>query len=425
MPSPPFFHCVRFSSGYNAEAMSLAQAIRSRIDHDTRGIRPHYERYSLLAIPATIRQLFGIEHPGSVAEECALLPSQRVVCMVVDGLGYLKLSELLESGQLAFGRRTGDATLVPLTSVFPPTTTTALTSLSTGLSPSGHGVLGYTMFLQDPGAVINMIHLAAPGAASGTLAKLGLTPEQLLPGPTLYQQLADIDVPTTLFLPKFIVGSQLSEVLYRGVDRTVPFLSLSDLFMHLRSSLQRPGRRFLSVYWPTTDSLAHTYGPESTAFASEVRSFFRLLEEEFLAQAHDVTVLITADHGFQSFDPASDVVSCTDHPELRRGLLFPPVGEARAASLFLRRGHEQEVAGFLRNQFSDAFEVLTTEQALERGLWGDTPPHPEVAARLGDLLVLARGSKSLMWPKEPVKMRGMHGGITPQELLVPLMALSV
>lgn len=425
MPSPPFSHCVHFSSGYNAEAMSLAQAIRSRIDDDTGGNRPHYERYSLLAVPSTITQLLGMTHSGSVADECSLMPSQRVVCIVVDGLGYLRLSELLESGQLAFGQRSREATLIPITSVFPPTTTTALTSLSTGLSPSVHGVLGYTMFLQDPGAVINMIHLAAPGAAPGTLAKLGLKPEHLLPVPTLYQQLAEGGIPTTLFLPKFIVGSQLSEVLYRGIDRTVPFLALSDLFMHLRSALERPGRRFMSVYWPTPDSLAHTYGPESAAFASEIRQFFRLLEDEFLAHVEDVTVLITADHGFQSFDPSSDVVSCTEHPELHRGLLFPPVGEARAASLFLRRGHEQNVTRFLQDRFAEAFEVLTIEEAVERQLWGATPPHPEVAARLGDLLVLARGSKGLMWPKETVKLRGMHGGITPQELLVPLMALSV
>ncbi len=405
--------------------MTLTQAVYSLIESETQGTRPHYERYSLLAVPPTVEQLLGLNPLGGLADELNLTPKGRVVLIIVDGLGYLKLRRLLDNGALSFGARTSTATLIPLTSVFPPTTTTALTSLSTGASPAVHGVLGYTVFMQDPGAVVNMIHLSPPGAASGALTKLGIKPEAMLPILTAYQRLAAVGVPTTLFLPKRIADSGLSELLYQGVEKTVSFLALSDLFMQVRQALGQPGQRLLSVYWPTTDSIAHLYGPDSPAFASEVRHFFGALEQEFLSQVQDVTVLITADHGFQPFDPRQDVVSCPDHSALRESLLVPPVGEARASSLFVRRGCETQVKDFFRENYRDEFEVLTTEEALERRLWGSETPQPEVRARLGDLLVLSRGRKGLMWPRETVQLRGMHGGMTREELFVPLLTVGL
>ncbi len=405
--------------------MSLTQAAYTRIQEETDGKRPHYERYSLLAVPSTVEELLGLHAPGGLTGELGLTPKGRVLCIIVDGMGYLKLRELLESGEVTLGPRTATGTLLPLTSVFPPTTTTALTSLSTGVSPAVHGVLGYTVFLQDPGAVVNMIHLSPPGAHSGALAKLGVKPEGMLPVHTTYQRLAAQGTSTTLFLPKRIANSGLSELLYQGVENKTAFFSLSDLFMHLRRALREPGRRLLSVYWPNTDTISHEYGPHSSAFAAEARHFFRTVEEELLSRVEDVTVLITADHGFQPFDPQQDMVSCPDHPELRESLLLPPVGEARAATLFVRRGHEAQVNDFFRERFPEEFEVLSTEQALQRKLWGAESPSFEVQARLGDLLVLSRGRKGLMWPKETVSMRGMHGGMTPEELLVPLLALEL
>ncbi len=405
--------------------MSLTQAIYSRIQQETNAQRPHYERYSLLAVPRTMEQLAGLDAPEGLADELGLPRKGRVVLFIVDGLGYHKLQSLLENKELSFCSRISSSTLIPLTSVFPPTTTTALTSLATGASPATHGVLGYTMFLQDPGSVVNMIHLAPPGAQSGALSKIGVSPASMLPVQTVYQRMAASGVPATLLLPKYIANSGLSELLYQGVEETVPFLSLSDLFMHLRGLLQRSGRRVLTVYYPTPDSIAHQYGPNCSAFAAETRQFFHLLENELLCNVDDVTVLITADHGFQPFSPAEDVVSCGTHPELRDSLLVPPVGEARAASLFIRRGSEDRLTEFFHRQLPGEFEVLPVDQALKRKLWGKEQPPPHIRARMGDLLVLSRGRKALMWPKEPVTMRGMHGGVTQEEMLVPFMSIDL
>ncbi len=403
--------------------MSLAQAILETIRRDTEGRRPHYERYSLLAVPNTVEQLFGLDVPSGLQDELQLPRSERVVVIVIDGLGYHKLEDLMAGGNVQLGTLE-QGTRIPITSVFPPTTTTALTSLSTGACALSHGILGYTMLLPEFGTLANMILLAAPGAPAGSLAELGLSPDHLLPVSTLYERLAAVGVPSTLFLPRHIADSGLSKILYRGIDRTVPYYSMSDLCMLVRRALERRGKQFLSVYWPMTDTLAHAYGPESEAFHTEIAQFFSALDRDVLTDARDTTFLVTADHGFCAFDPAVDIASCSDHPQLRQGLLLPPAGEARAATLFLRRGYEEGVRAFFERAYPEAFTVLSTEEALAMGLWGPERPSDAVLTRLGDLLVLARGRKVLMWPRREVKLRGMHGGLLPEELHVPLIAVS-
>lgn len=162
---------------------------------ETEGLRPHYERYSLLSVPETIQGLFGLEGKG-LEKELGLPEVDRVVSFVVDGLGYHKLESLREAGLVDLSPFIDGGVYIPLTSVFPPTTTTALASIASGLSPIVHGIVGYKLFLQDPGAVVNMIKLAAPGAADNSLEKVGIKPEKLLPFPTLYQRLANAGVPT-------------------------------------------------------------------------------------------------------------------------------------------------------------------------------------------------------------------------------------
>ncbi|MCX7750806.1 MAG: alkaline phosphatase family protein [Candidatus Bipolaricaulota bacterium] len=402
--------------------MTQAQHVLNTILNDTDGARPHYERYSLLAVPATIEACFGLPPSGpSLVEELGLRPAELVVSVVVDGLGYQALESLRAQGKVDLGPFRGGAYL-PLTSVFPSTTTAALATLSTGATPIVHGVLGYKLFRPEVGSVVDMIRLATPGGRENGLEKLGLPPEGLLPCPTLYSRLGAAGVGTTLLLPKFLADSGLSRVLYQGVGRTVPYLSASDLLMHIGDAVQGPRPLFLSVYWPTTDSLGHLYGPRSPAFELEVAHVFEVLQRMAELLPPGATLLVTADHGFYEADPVRDMVNCAVQPALRDGLLLPPVGDPRAAYLFLRRGGEAEVLAFFARFFPEEFAVLSVEEALGRRLWGLEDPRPEVRALLGDYLVLSRKRKFLLWPTEEFKLRGLHGSLTPEELYVPLLA---
>ena len=68
----------------------------------------------------------------------------QVVLLVLDGFGW---EQLLERPQLAPTVRT--LTGGPITSVVPTTTATALTSITTGLTPAEHGVVGYRVHVGE------------------------------------------------------------------------------------------------------------------------------------------------------------------------------------------------------------------------------------------------------------------------------------
>jgi len=400
--------------------MGRTQEILEAIRKETGGLRPHYERYSLLAVADTILDIFGVPQGGrSLLGELGIKRADKVVSFILDGLGYLKLEELAEKGLVDLSRFD---IRIPLTSVFPPTTTTSLTSLSTGVSPVVHGILGYKLFLREVGAVVNMIKLSTPGAPDESIKNVGVELEKFVSVPTIYERLREKGVKSYLFLPKYIVNSGLSGILYRGVEEIVAFISLSDLFVLLKKALRLPGRVLLGVYWPVTDTLAHLYGPESEPFSLEVSWFFRAMEENFLGQGAGVPVLVTADHGFVEVDPQKDLIDVKASPELMGSIIFQPVGDLRAGYFFVREGRKEVVREYLERRYPGEFLVMETEAALESKIWGLEEPSEGVRARLGDLVALARGRKLFFWPEgEEFVLRGMHGGLTDRELLVPFL----
>lgn len=412
--------------GYNAGTMDLGQALWEKIHGETRGERPHYERYSIASVPHTIEELFGLRPPRpGLREELGLSQTQAVVSVILDGVGYKKLEILRAEGAVELGPFLEGGVYVPLTSVFPTTTTAALSTLSTGESPIVHGVLGYKLFRPELGSVVDMIKLSPPGGREDSLEKLGLSPEKILSVPTLYQRLSAYSIPTVLFLPKYIADSGLSKVLYQGISRTVPFLTAADLFMLLREALAETLRALFCVYWPSTDSLAHTYGPRAEAFSLELSHILSVLAKLIAEAPRDFVLLITADHGFYEADPERDMVNCAAQAALREALLLPPVGDPRAAYFFCKHGKEGLVERFFSEFFPEDFLVLPVEEGLRRKLWGLEEPKPSVRALLGDLVVISRRRKFVLWPTEEFKLRGLHGGLTADELFVPLIVRPV
>src|SRR5205807_9238713 len=89
------------------------------------------------------------------------------------------------------------------------------------------------------------------------------------------------------------------------------------------------------------------------------------------------------------------------------------------------RGRESAVREYFETR-TDRFLVLDTADAMARGLWGIGAMHPEALHRTGPLLALPQGSHRLYRAGAPARiltMQGIHGGLAPEEMLVPFVAL--
>ena len=76
----------------------------------------------------------------------------------------------------------------------------------------------------------------------------------------------------------------------------------------------------------------------------------------------------------------------------------------------------------MKEQLGHAFVTLTREQVLN-GLLGPGPVYEETVHRLGDLVGLARGNHYLARNEHQFEMRGRHGGLSAQEMLVPFIGV--
>ncbi len=385
---------------------------------------PDYGGHSICGIPNFIHTLF----EGQIDRAAAFAPllpdplPDKVLLLLLDGLGYLHLRDLLAAfPNLFLHRLIEEGTFIPLTSTFPSTTATALTSYNTGLTPQEHGMLGYELYLKETSAITNMIRLSLLGSPAGDSAlDAGIDEETFLSGPNLYDRLQHSHVNAHVLVSRHIADSGLSRLFYDKDVAVHPVVDLSDMLVLARQILARAeGKTFLNLYWGATDAIGHTRGPWTEAFTAELRSIDAALERELAGAVDDTLIIISADHGFMAMEE-SDYLVIGDYPELERNLLLPPVGDIRAAYLFVRNGKKEEVKRFITKNFGDTLLCLDSERALDAGLFGLGEIKPEVRNRIGDLIVISTGSEAIYHSqKESTKPKGMHGGLTPQEMLVP------
>lgn len=392
-------------------------------------IAPDYDGLCISRVAGWIRHLFGLPE-GEPAPD-GVFPAgafDRVALVIVDALGWEQVQA--HRGRVPAMERVLEAgVLGRLTSVLPSTTTAALTSLLSGLTPQEHGMLGYTCYLRELGCIAELIHFRTAWATGPAhLLPAGGDPRTLFPIRTLYEQLNDAGIQTRALMPKELVGSVLSRVQLAGATE-LPFYTAADLCCRLYDTVVRARRPlFVTAYWHGIDSIAHAYGPHSREEAAELGSFFSLFESEFLsrltpAMRRRTLVLLTSDHG-QILAPAEQAYRLDDHPELAGELLMPPAGDRRVAYLYPRAGGLERVRQVLALE-AERFCVLSSENALAAGLFGRGVPAAETPVRLGDLVCLARGGATLVPPQRgtPKVMRGRHGGATAGEMYVPLFVM--
>ena len=414
--------------------MIQADVVKERVNALTlpglppgKAVIPDYEGYSICAIPALIRSLFGEQTKGADVLVDALdaswaVPVEKVVLLLIDGIGFYHLLDLLERfPDLALHRLIERGTCIPLTSVFPATTATALTTLSTGLTPQEHGMVGYRLYLKEISAITNMVRLSFLGNSKGDSAiEAGIDLRTFLGAPTLYERLRRLGVETHVVLSRHIASSGLSSLLYDGNAQLHPVVTLSDMLVVTRQILRRgTARVFISLYWGATDAIAHKYGPWTEEFVAELRAVDAAISRELEGKTEEMLFIISSDHGFvQMAKP--DYRQVSDEPELARDLLLPPVGEPRASYLFVREGRKQAVINAIEDRFGGGLVCLDAGSALDAGLLGQGAIKPEVVDRIGDLLVVSTGRAAIHHPyKDAAMLKGMHGGLTAHEMLVP------
>jgi hypothetical protein len=414
-----------------------------------RPILPRYDGRSLLNVPASICAALGVPTTDLAPTlDAAVLPSAMLhgvdaaLLLVVDGLGSWQLDAAIMSGDaptlaaLVNRARHGaeDVAFASVTSVFPSSTVPALATLSTGLSPASHGLMGWTVYLEEFGEAAE---LARWGPATDRHSyqddALGRRdPAAFFGVRTLYQRLSSHGVRPMVVCPASLRGSGLSAMTLQGAEfagyhATSSIFALSDRLLGTRSVGER---LYLYAYWNTLDTVSHHHGPLGAEHREEIATLDFTLGRWLgrYRRRGDLLVLITADHGHVASNPARTV-----RLDREQGLLdelrAPPTGERRMVYLHARPGRVAAMRSCCAERLASVAECLDPGEALDRGLFGPGPASEAARRRVGDLILLARDDHQFVYPfsphREPTAFAGNHGALDRREMLVPLLALRV
>ena len=349
-----------------------------------------------------------------------------VVVLLVDGLGWIALRSSASHDPGSTAARWLPRAR-PLTSVFPTTTTVALTSLSTGAAPGQHGVVGHRVYLPRFDSVVEILRMSPLGVSSAeTLVGPDWSPSMVSGVPSIFRR----GVEAVAVSRDRYQGSGFTRLLYDGAA-FVAYATASDFALALRDLLDRPDPpTLIFAYWDDLDVAQHVRGPRPELVDLELDRIDALMT--FVAhhiepaRARQVRWVITSDHGQVPMAPDRQVVADQDG-ELLGHLLRPPSGDRRATFFAARPGHQAALREVLQARSVSGSRLLDMPEAVERGLFGPEPHHPELTERLGDYLLLtpSPGGVSYTVPggRRPGRpMRGAHGGLEAEELLVPMIS---
>ncbi|MDE0168847.1 MAG: alkaline phosphatase family protein [bacterium] len=357
---------------------------------------PSYDGVNLANLAAELEvRLTGRSPTQGLRPELAdLIPHTRnYLLLIIDGLGDQQLAHPA-AATLRQHRRAA------LTAPFPTTTSVGLSSVTTALAPMQHGVIGYTQWMPTLRTVVNMLEWVdmATGQA------IDLDPVGFHPSPNLPERLSAAGVRTMIFQPTELLDTPVSNMLCRGAERH----GYSSPFDIRPPALSSDGNRTLTVvYTAPVDTAAHAYRQRSQAYSTALSQTGQVWEHFRRSLPLDTTLIGSADHGHCDIPP--DRKMYLDE-NLANGLQW--WGDGR---LLMFRGPLEPVHGIARRTGA---QFVSAEQ-LRRWLGGG-PPHPALTEFPTAALLALPGT--VIFPQYlPSPYVGHHGGITPHELLIPLL----
>lgn len=328
----------------------------------------------------------------------ACAAAEQVVLLVLDGLGWEQLQERRHLATTMASMEGHD-----ILTVVPSTTSTALTSISTGMPPGEHGVIGYRMSIE--GDVLNVLRWSAAGRD----ARDAIPPEKIQPSEPFLGHRPAV-VTRAEFRQSGFTQAHLEGVRFSGYR--MPSTLVAETLR-----LVRAGESFVYTYYDGVDKVAHEYGL-GDHYDAEIVAVDRLVEYLINGLPSGAALVIISDHG--QVDVGDNVV------HLHRDLLphlANQSGEGRFRWLHARPGRTRELFEVATERHGDTGWVVTQEQMLDENWFG--PVVSEAArARLGDVALVAREPVAYLDPEDtgPFELIARHGSVTSAEMRVPLLA---
>ena len=297
---------------------------------------------------------------------------------------------------------------------FPSTTATSLATLTTGVMPGAHGMLGYTVQVpRSGGRLLNALKWDER-----------VDPENWQPVQTMFERATLAGINVSHVAAKRYENSGFTRAVFRGANYRGANV-VADLVSETKIALQKTPA-FVYLYVNDLDSAGHSDGVGSDKWLAALTMIDQLALQLMKEVPKGTRVWITSDHGM--INVQEKVVIGQDNHLLEGVSVI--AGEPRARHIYLLSDNpiaRSDAASLWQEYLQERALVLTREQALECDLFG-TEITADAFDRMGEVIAIARGGVVLLDPQRADKegaMVGHHGGDSEIESQVGLLTTTL
>ena len=379
-------------------------------------IMPNYDN-CILGTITSILKYYNVETNHKSSKKIDEILQQKdyknVIFLVLDGLGEHILNKDLPNGYLKNNQ------IDCVTSVYPSTTTAALTTYYSGKPPYETGWIAWSQYFEEYGRAVDMFSHNESYMREPIKNPLMDVFKTIVNYESIFEQIekASKDVKAYELEPEYAE---------RRAKRSIRANNLDELIMDIQDLCNDSDKKFIFAYSDNPDGLLHKYGVES----KEVKEF--LIEAESKIQdmcnkmEDDTIVIITADHGHKDIEKAYTLL---DYPEIQECLIMPASLESRVLTFWVKEGMEKIFEERFNKIFKDEFWLMTKDEFLNKyHFLGFGKKHLKIDDFIGNYIALSvAGSiirlETFLAEGKPVK-KSTHCGLTKEEMEIPIIVIN-
>ena len=337
---------------------------------------------------------------------------KNVIFLVLDGLGEQLLNQISPNGILSKNK------LDCITSIYPSTTTAALTTYYSGCPPYETGWIAWSQYFKEYGRALDMFSHKESYLSEPLKKPLINVYETIMNYETIFEKIENAS-------PNVKAYELEPEYAQRRAKRSIKSNNLDELIMNIQDLCTMPGRKFMFAYSDNPDAVLHKYGTDS----EEVKMFIKEAEEKIqkMVEGFDEStiLIISADHGHKNIDKTYTLL---DYPEIQECLIMPISLESRVINFWVKEDMKEIFEERFNKIFKEEFWLMSKDEFLNKyHMLGFGNKHCKIDDFIGNYVAVSVAGSMIRietyLAEGKALKKSTHCGLSKEEMEVPVLIL--